>query len=100
MSLVARDFVQDELAMPAPLLKEKFIVLKQSLGLRRVMTVFGPPLDGGNLLDHELFARGDVNIYRGEVLAVFRARLTAVLERMAGTWRWRLFHGSEPVPDR
>ena len=27
-------------------------------------------------------------------------RLTGALERTAGTWRWRLFHGSEPVPDR
>jgi len=27
-------------------------------------------------------------------------RMTGVLERRGDTWRWRHFHGSEPIPDR
>jgi hypothetical protein len=27
-------------------------------------------------------------------------RMTGVLERQRDTWRWRHFHGSEPIPDR
>jgi hypothetical protein len=70
-SLVAHELVQHELPMPAPFLKEAFVVLKQSLGFRRIVSTPGHLLDQDNLLGYEPLARGNVNIYRGEVLAVF-----------------------------
>jgi ketosteroid isomerase-like protein len=47
-----------------------------------------------------LYAEGHVVISGDDSEQRSPYRLTGVLERMAGTWRWRLFHGSEPVPDR
>ena len=47
-----------------------------------------------------LYAEGHVVISRDASEHRSPYRLTGVLERRAGTWRWRLFHGSEPVPDR
>jgi hypothetical protein len=68
---LAHDLVQHELPMPAPSLKEVFVVLKQSLGFPRIVSTPGHLLDQDNLLGYEPLARGNVNIYRGEVLAVF-----------------------------
>lgn len=44
-----------------------------------------------------LFADGEVVIrnHDGEIRAPYR--LTGVLQRREGRWRWRLFHGSEPA---
>jgi ketosteroid isomerase-like protein len=47
-----------------------------------------------------LYAEGHVVISDGASEQRSPYRLTGVLERTAGTWRWRLFHGSEPIPDR
>jgi hypothetical protein len=68
---LAHDLVQHELPMPAPCLKEVFVVLKQSLGFRRIVSTLGHLLDQDTLLGYEPLARSNVNIYRGEVLAVF-----------------------------
>jgi hypothetical protein len=47
-----------------------------------------------------IFAQGDA-VLRGEGTEQrVPYRMTGVLERRGDTWRWRHFHGSEPIPDR
>jgi alpha-ketoglutarate-dependent taurine dioxygenase len=47
-----------------------------------------------------IFAQGDA-VLRGEGMEQrVPYRMTGVLERRGDTWRWRHFHGSEPIPDR
>ena len=47
-----------------------------------------------------LFAEGEL-VFRGENSETrVPYRLTGVLERRDGGWRWRHFHGAEPRPDR
>jgi ketosteroid isomerase-like protein len=47
-----------------------------------------------------LFAQGEA-VLRGEGGEQrVPYRMTGVLERRRDTWRWRHFHGSEPIPDR
>jgi ketosteroid isomerase-like protein len=47
-----------------------------------------------------LFAQGEAVLSGegGEQRVPYR--MTGVLERRGDTWRWRHFHGSEPIPDR
>ena len=44
-----------------------------------------------------VFAEGDVVISADGVESRSPYRMTGVLERRAGRWRWRQFHGSEPA---
>lgn len=44
-----------------------------------------------------VFARGDVVIRADGAERRAPYRMTGVLERQAGNWRWRQFHGSEPA---
>jgi uncharacterized protein YcbX len=47
-----------------------------------------------------LFAQGEAILSGDGIEQRVPYRMTGVLERRGGTWRWRHFHGSEPIPDR
>jgi ketosteroid isomerase-like protein len=47
-----------------------------------------------------LFAQGEAVLSGEGTEQRVPYRMTGVLERRGDTWRWRHFHGSEPIPDR
>jgi hypothetical protein len=47
-----------------------------------------------------LFAQGEAVLSGEGTEQRVPYRMTGVLERRGHTWRWRHFHGSEPIPDR
>ncbi len=47
-----------------------------------------------------LFAQGEVVLSGERAEQRVPYRMTGVLERRSDMWRWRHFHGSEPIPDR
>jgi hypothetical protein len=47
-----------------------------------------------------IFAQGDAVLRGEDTEQRVPYRMTGVLERRGDTWRWRHFHGSEPIPDR
>lgn len=47
-----------------------------------------------------IFAEGHVNMTSDSGQKQMPYRLSGVLERRKGKWKWRHFHGSEPVKDR
>jgi hypothetical protein len=47
-----------------------------------------------------LFAQGEAVLSGEDTEQRVPYRMTGVLERRSDMWRWRHFHGSEPIPDR
>ena len=58
------------------------------------------------LLDRRMTRHGDVAWFTADAevtvggVRISPYRLTGVLEKQDGRWLWRLFNGSEPLPDR